>query len=66
MKAGLIAILVALGTAACADGPAPDGGIANYDALKLAQTDCAARGGKLVLKTDGDPQSIDAWTCKRN
>jgi hypothetical protein len=59
-----IAAVLLLGLAAC-ETTEPDGGAANYDALKRAQADCAAQGGKLVLKDQGDSQRIDAYTCKR-
>jgi hypothetical protein len=59
-----VAALALLGLAAC-ETTEPDGGAANYDALKRAQADCATQGGKLVLKDQGDPQRIDAYTCKR-
>lgn len=59
-----VAAVLALGLAACETG-ANAGGTADYDALKRAQADCAAQGGKLVLKDQGDPQRIDAYTCKR-
>jgi len=59
-----IAAILALGLAAC-EATEPNGGAADYDALKRAQADCAAEGGKLVLKDQGDAQRIDAYTCKR-
>lgn len=57
--------VLALGLAAC-ETTEPEGGAADYDALKRAQADCAAQGGKLVLKDQGDAQRIDAYTCKRS
>ncbi|HEX3367125.1 hypothetical protein [Phenylobacterium sp.] len=59
----ILAVLT-LGLAAC-ETAEPNGGAADYDALKRAQADCAAQGGKLVLKDQGDAQRIDAYTCKR-
>ncbi len=59
----VIALIAALGLSACAD-MAPDGGVANYDTLKAAQQTCAARGGQLVLKDQGNAREIDAYTCK--
>jgi hypothetical protein len=59
-----IVAMLALGLAAC-EATEPNGGAADYDALKRAQADCAAEGGKLVLKDQGDAQRIDAYTCKR-
>jgi hypothetical protein len=63
MKAAL-AMVLALGLAAC-ETTANDGGTADYDALKRATESCTAQGGKLVLKDQGDPQSIQAYVCKR-
>jgi hypothetical protein len=51
--------------AGCADGPAPDGGVANYDALAKVRADCVARGEELSLVPGGDPQAISDFTCKR-
>jgi hypothetical protein len=59
-----VAAVLLLGLAAC-ETPVNAGGAADYDALKRAQADCAAQGGKLVLKDQGDNQRIDAYTCKR-
>ncbi|THD72208.1 hypothetical protein [Phenylobacterium sp.] len=60
-----IAAVLLLGLAAC-ETSEPNGGAADYDALKRAQADCAAAGGTLVLKDQGDAQRIDAYTCKRS
>ena len=62
MKTAL-ALILALGLAACA-GAGPDGGVANYDALRAASQACAAKGGKLVLKDQGNARDIDAFVCK--
>jgi len=59
-----LAAVALLGLAGC-ETTENDGGAADYDALKRAQADCAAQGGKLVLKDQGDAQRIDAYTCKR-
>ena len=59
-----LALILALGLAACA-GAGPDGGVANYDALRAATQACAAKGGKLVLKDQGNARDIDAFVCKR-
>jgi hypothetical protein len=60
----LAAILIAcLALAACVGGP--EGGVANYDALRQASTACTAKGGKLVLKDQGDPQYIGDYGCER-
>jgi hypothetical protein len=60
-----IAAVLLLGLTAC-ESDVNAGGTADYDALKRAQADCAAQGGKLVLKDQGDPQRIDAYVCKRS
>jgi hypothetical protein len=60
----IVAMIMTLGLAACADEPSADGGVATYDALRLAQKDCAAKGGALVLKKDGDSQYIGDYACK--
>ena len=56
-------MILALGLGACATG-GPEGGVATYDALKAAQDSCAARGGRLVLKDQGDARDIEAYACK--
>ena len=58
-------IACALGLAACDGGPGPDGGVANYDALKTAHDKCASEGGTLVLKDQGNARDIQAYACKR-
>ena len=60
----ILAMILALGLGAC-ETAANAGGAADYDALKRAQEDCAAQGGKLVLMDQGDPQRITAYVCKR-
>jgi len=54
-----------LALAGCVGAPARDGGVATLDALKDAQARCAARGGTVQLKTEGDPASIDDYACVR-
>jgi hypothetical protein len=56
--------MLALGLAACETGGANVAGTADYDSLSRATRDCAAKGGKLVLKPDGNAQYIDAYECK--
>jgi len=63
MRAAL-AMLAVLALGACASS-APDGGVANYDALKKAHADCAAKGGTLVLQKNGDPEYIGDYACER-
>jgi hypothetical protein len=57
-------IMLGLCVGACASG-GQEGGYANYDALKRATDDCAANGGTLRLKPQGDAQSITAYACER-
>jgi hypothetical protein len=56
--------LLALGLAACETSDANVAGTADYDSLSRAKADCTAKGGKFVLKPEGDPQYIDAYECK--
>jgi len=59
------AILAAcLALAACASS-AYEGGVANYDALRQATSDCAAKGGELKLSSGGDPQMISNFSCQK-
>ena len=60
-----ILALAALALSACAEGATRDEGVATLDALRDAQTACAARGGTMQLKPEGDPTSIDAYACVR-
>ncbi|HLZ76156.1 hypothetical protein [Phenylobacterium sp.] len=62
--APLLAVL-ALGLSACAETQdANVTGTADYDTLKRATADCAAKGGKFVLKDGGDSQYIQDYACK--
>jgi hypothetical protein len=61
----LLISLAMVAVAACATG-GPTGGYANYDALKIARDACAAKGGTLKLKPEGNPERIDAWACDRS
>lgn len=58
--------LMALALCACAGGPTREGGVASLDALRDAQAACAARGGTMQLKPEGDPSYIGAYACQRN
>ena len=60
----LLALAPTLVLGACASA-APEAGVANYDALKKAHADCAAKGGSLVLKKEGNPEDIGAYACER-
>ena len=58
--------LSALSLGACAGGPTRDEGLATLDALRDMQAACAAKGLTMKLKTEGDPERIDAYACVRN
>jgi len=58
-------MLATITLAACAGGAAPSGGVANLDALRNLQAACAASGMTMQLKSQGDPQRIDAYACVR-
>ena len=62
-----LAIASVLALSACASAPGGEsvGGVATYDNLKAARTTCEAKGEKLVLKSEGDPQRMAAYECKR-
>ena len=38
-------------------------GIASYDALRTANTNCIARGGKVQPRRDGDPAQLADYSC---
>jgi len=59
-----VAALLALGLAACETGGSNAAGTADYDSLSRATAACTAKGGKLVLKPEGNAQYIDAYECK--
>ena len=64
----LAAVMLLTSLGACASnagGPSVDGGVASYDAIKNAQTACAAKGGELVLDRSNSGQSITDYACKR-
>ena len=66
MIRGLAIALASLSLGACAGSPTRDEGVATLDALRDLQTACAAKGGTMKLKTEGDPQYINAYACERN
>ena len=66
MIRGPAILLAALSLWGCAGGPAPNGGVATLDALRDFQAACAARNQTMKLKTEGDPERIDAYACVRN
>ncbi len=62
--APMLALLV-VGLAACAETQGANAsGTADYDTLRRATADCAAKGGKFVLKDGGDSQYIQDYVCK--
>ncbi|MDE2487212.1 MAG: hypothetical protein KGO51_07425 [Alphaproteobacteria bacterium] len=63
MRVALI-VLGALALTACAEA-GPQGGVADYDSLRLAAKQCEAQGGTLVLQKGGDPENISDYACKR-
>lgn len=58
-------LLMVLGLTACASATTNISGTADYDTLRRAHDDCAAKGGTLVLKDGGNSQWIQDYTCKR-
>jgi hypothetical protein len=62
MRLALI-ISLGLGLQACA-AAGRDGGVATYDSLRAAQAECAAKGGTLRPKTEGNFRSIDGYACE--
>jgi hypothetical protein len=61
----LAVIAAALALSACAGASTPMDGVANYDALSKARSDCLAKGGELSLINGGDPQVLGDFKCKR-
>ena len=63
-----IAVLIAamLALAACNSvGTGQNAGIATYDDLKAATEKCAAKGGTLKLKRNGDVQYLEDYACEK-
>jgi hypothetical protein len=58
------AAVLLFGLAGCETTGNNVSGTADYDSLKRASEDCAAHGGKLVLKDQGDAQYIQDYLCK--
>ena len=46
-------------------GAGASGGIATYDDLKAAQQTCAAKGGVMKLKKNGNAQYLDDYACEK-
>jgi hypothetical protein len=60
-----VVAFLALGLAACEETTGNNvAGTADYDSLSRATRDCAAKGGKLVLKDQGDAQYLQDYVCK--
>jgi hypothetical protein len=57
--------VLALGLAACETASTLTGS-ADYDSLKRATADCAAQGGKLALKDQGNAEHIQDYACKKD
>jgi hypothetical protein len=60
----ILASGLALGLTACETASTLTGS-ADYDSLRRATADCAATGGRLVLKDGGDAQYIQDYACKK-
>jgi putative hemolysin len=54
---------LAIALSACASYGVPDGD-ANYDAMKAATDQCAAKGGQLQPKTEHDGRAVSDYDCK--
>lgn len=65
MRALIVTVVAALALSACAEG-GPQGGVANYDALKKATEACKAKGGSLILQRDAAPEDLANYDCKKN
>ena len=57
-------LFAALALTGCATS-SPMDGLANYDELAKARSDCLAKGGELSLVSGGDPQVLGDFKCKR-
>ena len=62
-----VLILAALALSACMSGVGTgnNAGLATYDDLKNAQQACAAKGGKLQLKKNGDASYLGDYGCEK-
>ena len=63
----MMLISLGLALAGCANtiDTMRDGGVASYDAIKAATETCAAEGGTLRLKRNGDAQYLEDYACER-
>lgn len=66
MRLALIMMALALGACASGVGTGRSIGVATYDDLKVAKEACAARGGHLKLKRNGDVQYLGDYGCEKN
>ena len=64
MRAAALILVAALALSACETTGGNISGTADYDSLKRATDDCKAKGGKLVLKDEGNAQHILDYVCK--
>jgi len=66
VRAALITLAM-LGLSACATdvGSGSNAGVATYDDLKAAKEACAAKGGVLKLKRNGDLQYLGDYACEK-
>lgn len=62
----IVTALAGLALCACAAPRQPEGGVADYDALRRATEACMAEGGRLVLSRNGDVQSISDYRCDKS
>jgi len=60
-------LIIALLLSACASGvgSGASAGVATYDDLKAAAATCAAKGGNLKLKRNGDIKYLDDYACEK-
>ena len=65
MRTLAISAMAVLLLGACAGEAGPAGDVANYDSLRQANAACAAKGGRLVLQKNGDPEYLGDYGCER-
>ncbi|WP_397399711.1 hypothetical protein [Phenylobacterium sp.] len=60
-------LIITLLLSACAGGvgTGASAGVATYDDLKAATAACAAKGGHLKLKRNGDIKYLDDYACEK-
>jgi hypothetical protein len=62
---GVVLAVAGCGSVSSGVGSGHNGGIATYDDLKEAQQSCAAKGGHMKLKRNGDPQYLEDYACEK-